>query len=68
MARQDAVPVRIFPDTARRVRKLYALEEEARRARRDLWAFDHLRVRASDDLGEPAIRITHWGRLERPKA
>lgn len=133
MARQGAARVRTFPDNARRVRQLYAFEEEARKAKRGLWALDHWRVRALDDLadapyfailegrllalnettgdgsvritpaglafatgdglgakddtlklevgkllrvrgridtrdGEPAIRVTHWGQLETPKA
>jgi len=52
MARQGAARVRTFPDNARRVRQLYALEDEARRARRGLWELDHWRVRTADDLAD----------------
>ena len=50
MARQGGGRVRSWPDNARRVRQLYALEDEARRERRGLWALDAYRVRALDDL------------------
>jgi len=50
MARQGGGRVRSWPDNARRVRQLYALEEEARRNRRGLWAYDTYRVRQLDDL------------------
>jgi micrococcal nuclease len=50
-ARQGAARVRTYPDNAKRARKLLALEQEARAAKRGLWAEDHWRVRALDDLG-----------------
>lgn len=50
MARQGGGRVRSWPDNARRVRQLYALEDEARKQRRGLWGFDEYRVRSLDDL------------------
>jgi micrococcal nuclease len=50
LARQGAARIRTWPDNARRARKLLALEDEARKAKRGLWAIDHWRVRACDDL------------------
>src|SRR5690606_32341146 len=50
MARQGGARVRSWPDNSRRVRRLYALETEARAAKRGLWALDHYRIRAVDDL------------------
>ena len=52
LARQGAARVRTWPDNARRARKLLAFEDEARKARRGLWALDHWRVRSSDDLAD----------------
>jgi micrococcal nuclease len=58
MTRQGGARVRTFPDNARRVRRLYAMEDEARRARRGLWALDHWRVRGPDDLvGAPYFAV-----------
>jgi endonuclease YncB( thermonuclease family) len=50
MIRQGAARVRTWPDNARRAARLLAFEEEARAARRGLWALDHWRVRKLDDL------------------
>src|SRR6185436_9883371 len=52
MARQGGARVRTFPDNSRRARRLLALEDEARKARRGLWAMDHWRIRALDDLSD----------------
>lgn len=58
MIRQGGARVRTYPDNARRVRRLYPLEEEARGARRGLWALPDYRVRATGDLdGAPAFAI-----------
>lgn len=58
MVRQGAARVRTYPDNARRVRQLLKLEDEARRAKRGLWALDDYRVRAPADLGgTPAFSI-----------
>lgn len=58
MVRQGAARVRTYPDNSRRARRLLAMEEEARRARRGLWALDHWRVRLLDDLdGAPNFAI-----------
>jgi len=58
LARQGAAWVRTWPDNARRARKLLALEDEARKAKRGLWALDHWRIRAPDDLADaPAFAI-----------
>ncbi len=50
MVRQGGGRVRSWPDNARRVRQLLALEVEARREKRGLWALDAFRVRGLDDL------------------
>jgi endonuclease YncB( thermonuclease family) len=50
LVRQGAARIRTWPDNARRARKLLALENEARSAKRGLWALDHWRVRGCDDL------------------
>src|SRR5690606_19861717 len=50
MVRQGAARVRTWPDNSRRATPLLAFEEEARTARRGLWALDHWRVRGLDDL------------------
>lgn len=50
LVRQGAARVRTYPDNARRVRRLLALEVEARAAKRGLWADAHWRVRGLDDL------------------
>src|SRR5690606_18531133 len=50
MVRQGAARVRTWPDNSRRATPLLAFEEEARTARRGLWALDHWRVRELDDL------------------
>mgnify|MGYP002780786396 CR=1 FL=1 len=50
MVRAGAARVRSWPDNARRVRRLYALEGEARAAGRGLWALADYRVRDSGDL------------------
>lgn len=52
MIRQGAARVRTWPDNARRAARLLAFEEEARAARRGLWAIDYWRVRQLDDLAE----------------
>ncbi len=56
--RQGAARVRTYPDNARRGRRLLALEAEARDAKRGLWAEEHWRVRALDDLaGAPNFAV-----------
>jgi endonuclease YncB( thermonuclease family) len=56
--RQGGARVRTYPDNAKRARRLLALEQEARAAKRGLWAEDHWRVRALDDLdGAPYFAI-----------
>ena len=40
MVREGAARVRTWPDNVARARRLYALEQEARAARRGLWALD----------------------------
>jgi endonuclease YncB( thermonuclease family) len=50
MIRQGAARVRTWPDNSRRARRLLALEQEARTARRGLWALDHWRIRTPGDL------------------
>lgn len=58
VARQGAGRVRTYTDNARRARRLLALEDEARGARRGLWADDYWRVRGLDDLdGAPNFAI-----------
>lgn len=57
MVRQGGARVRSWPDNAARVRKLYTLEEEARNARRGLWALDAYRVRSPLDA-EPSPGFT----------
>jgi endonuclease YncB( thermonuclease family) len=52
MIRQGAARVRTWPDNSRRARKLLALEQEARDAKRGLWALAHWRVRSPDDLSD----------------
>ncbi len=42
--------VRTYPDNAKRARRLLALENEARAGKLGLWAEEHWRVRALDDL------------------
>ncbi len=57
-ARQGAARVRTYPDNAKRARRLLAMEQEARAAKRGLWADDHWRVRGVDDLaGAPYFAI-----------
>jgi endonuclease YncB( thermonuclease family) len=53
MVRQGAARVRTWPDNARRAARLLAFEQEARAAKRGLWALDHWRIRQLDDLAEP---------------
>ncbi len=65
MARQGGGRVRSWPDNARRVRRLYALEEEARKNRRGLWAFDEYRVRSLDDLAAAYGFVLVEGPLDR---
>lgn len=48
--RQGAARVRTYPDNAKRARRLLALESEARAGKLGLWAEEHWRVRALDDL------------------
>lgn len=56
--RQGAARVRTYPDNARRARRLLALEQDARAAKRGLWAEPFWRVRGTDDLaGAPAFAI-----------
>jgi micrococcal nuclease len=56
--RQGAARVRTYPDNAKRARRLLAMEEEARVAKRGLWAEDFWRVRALDDLaGAPNFAV-----------
>ncbi len=50
VVRQGAARVRTYPDNAMRARRLLALEDEARAAKRGLWAEKHWRVRGLDDL------------------
>ena len=58
VVRQGAARVRTYPDNAMRARRLLAMEAEARAARRGLWAEDHWRVRALDDLaGAPNFAV-----------
>ncbi len=58
MVRQGAARVRSWPDNARRVGRLLAYEQEARAAKRGLWALDHWRIRQLDDLtGAPPFGI-----------
>ncbi|MEZ5938354.1 MAG: thermonuclease family protein [Hyphomonadaceae bacterium] len=58
MVRQGGARVRSWPDNTARVRELYRWEQEARAARRGVWALDHYRVRAPDDLAHaPAFAI-----------
>ncbi len=62
MVRQGAARVRTWPDNARRAVWLLAFEQEARQARRGLWAMDHWRVRRPDDLeGAPNFSIIEGG-------
>ncbi len=63
MARSGAARVRSFPDNARRVRALYKLEQEARAARRGLWALEPYRVRTTDDPGPPVWFVVIEGAL-----
>jgi endonuclease YncB( thermonuclease family) len=53
MVRGGAARVRTWPDNARRAARLLAFEDEARNAKRGLWALDHWRVRGLDDLQAP---------------
>jgi len=56
--RQGAARVRTYPDNAKRARRLLALEQEAREARRGLWSEHFWRVRGTDDLaGAPNFAI-----------
>ena len=68
--RQGAARVRTYPDNAKRARKLLAMEEEARAAKRGLWAEDFWRVRSLDDLaGAPNFAVVEGvvaGVTERP--
>jgi micrococcal nuclease len=58
VVRQGAARVRTYPDNAMRARRLLALEDEARAAKRGLWAEEHWRVRALDDLqGAPNFAL-----------
>jgi endonuclease YncB( thermonuclease family) len=58
MVRRGAARVRTWPDNARRAARLLAFEQEAREARRGLWALDHWRVRELGDLaGAPSYVI-----------
>jgi micrococcal nuclease len=52
MVRSGGAWVRSWPDNARRVRPLYALESEARAAGRGVWAIDGYRVRSPAELHE----------------
>lgn len=63
MARQGGARVRTFPDNSRRARKLLALEDEARKAKRGLWALDYWRVRTPDDLADTPNYVIVEGRL-----
>jgi endonuclease YncB( thermonuclease family) len=64
MVRQGAARVRTYPDNARRVRQLLKLEDEARKAKRGLWALDDYRIRATADLaGAPAYAIVEGALL-----
>lgn len=63
MARHGGARVRSFPDNSRRVARLYALEDEARTAKRGLWAADHYRVRSPDDLSGASGFVLIEGRL-----
>jgi len=57
-ARQGLARVRSYPDNSTRVRRLLALEAEARAAGRGLWSAPHWRVRTLDDLdGAPNFSI-----------
>jgi len=56
--RQGAARVRTYPDNAKRARRLLALEQEAREAKRGLWAEDYWRVRRTNDIsGAPNFAI-----------
>lgn len=56
--RQGAARVRTYPDNAKRARRLLAMEDEARAAKRGLWAEEHWRVRGLDDLaGAPNFAV-----------
>lgn len=63
MARQGGARVRTYPDNSRRVRELLKLETEARAQKRGLWALDHWRVRALDDLKATPVFAIVEGRL-----
>jgi endonuclease YncB( thermonuclease family) len=71
MVRAGAARVRSWPDNAARVRELYALEAEARAARRGLWALDDYRIRSTSDLSlSPGFtvvegKLTAFTRTER---
>lgn len=68
LARQGGARVRSFPDNSRRVQKLYALEDEARSAKRGLWSLDHYRVRAPDDLSDANGFVLVEGRISSSRA
>jgi len=58
VARQGLGRVRSYPDNSVRARRLLALENEARAAKRGLWAEPHWRIRTLDDLeGAPNYSI-----------
>lgn len=58
VARQGLARVRSYPDNSTRVRRLLALESEARAASRGLWTDSHWRIRTLDDLeGAPNFSI-----------
>ncbi len=62
MVREGAARVRTWPDNARRAVRLLAFEEEARQAKRGLWALDHWRVRGLDDLAAaPNFAVVEGG-------
>jgi endonuclease YncB( thermonuclease family) len=65
MIRQGAARVRTFPDNARRVRRLLAFEQEARKAKRGLWALDAYRILdCSDVASAPYFPIIEGALLE----
>lgn len=63
VVRQGGARVRSFPDNMRRVRRLYALEAEAREAQRGLWADDAYRVQTADGLSGVSGFVIVEGRL-----
>ncbi len=50
MVREGAARVRTWPDNVRRVRQLYALENEAREASRGIWSLDAYRILQPEEL------------------